>query len=668
MFLLGTLRRYLRPFDQRYEDLVKGNVVVNLTRDFAAGLVVALIAIPLAMGFAIASGLRPEQGIVGGAVAGLVGAFWSGSKYQVYGPTAAFIPIIAAIMAKHDHGFLVTASLLAAAVILMMSLAGAGRLVRLVPHSIVVGFTIGIAVTIALSQVGEVLGLSVKLGYNFTDKMRGVYEHFGTLEIEAVALALGTLLVTKGMSKVSPFIPAPLVALGLGVVVTQTLFSDTPLPLVSTKYGEIPALALKLTPPTFPTLSGPVLGELLYAATALVFVAAIESLLCSRMADRLANNKGLPYDPNRELFGQSMVMALIPLLNGFPHTGALARTATNIKLGAVSPLAGIFKAVLKLIVAFYLARYLGLIPMACIGGILLYVALNMVKREEVEEALHLGRAHAWLMAYTALAVIVTDFLRGVLSALVLYGVGMLIKKLRESSPAKNLRPRRGALAVREAHVPSPNVWAMHIGQRPVVHRTAFVHPAATVIGRVILGPNVHIAAGASVRADEGTPFYIGANCNLQDGVVLHALKDRCVLVHGERYAIHLGERVSLAHQALVHGPTAIGDDCFVGFKAVIHDAVLGPGSYVGVGASVIGVKVPPRRFVPHGAVIDEQEKADALGEATEAHRHFNDDVVDVNRGLAHAYQTTTRAPTGSTRVRDEEPAGFEPPHVESDNF
>jgi SulP family sulfate permease len=544
--------------------------------------------------------------------------------------------------------------------------------VRLVPHSIVVGFTIGIAATIALSQVGEVLGLQVHLGYDFFAKMRAVYHHFGTLEIEAVSLALGTLILTRVLSGVSPFVPAPLVALAVGVVLSRTVFVDTGLALISTKYGQVPAIAVRPTPPQLPPLTGPVLGELLYAALAIVFVAAIESLLCSRMADRLAGNKGLPYDPDRELFGQAMVMGIVPLLNGFPHTGALARTATNIKVGALSPLAGIFKATLKLLIAYYLARYLGLIPMACIGGILLYVAVNMVKLEEVREVVKSGRGHVYLMGYTAVAVIITDFLRGVVSALALYGAALLYDRLRKAAKAKNKRPRVELSGRSRLHAPAPSAWAMHIGQRPSAHRTAFVHPGATVIGRVILGPNVHIAAGACLRADEGTPFHIGANCNIQDGVVLHALENRHVLVHGERWAIHLGERVSLAHQALVHGPTAIGDDCFVGFKATVHDAVLGAGCYVGIGASVVGVRVPPGRYVRHGTVVDTQERADALPEATEAQRHFNDDVVSVNRGLARAYGDQGRdahreLPAEGPRDADA-PAGFEPSHESPEQF
>jgi sulfate permease, SulP family len=644
MGFFKRLKYYCTPNDGRYEDLAGGNVILNVFRDLMAGLVVALIAIPLAMGFAIASGLRPEQGIVGGAVAGLVGALFGGSKYQVYGPTAAFIPIIGAIMAQYDHGFLVASSLLAAVILWIMSFTGMGRYVRVVPHSIIVGFTIGIAVTIALSQLGEIFGLHVKLGYDFADKMKRVYEHFGTLEIEAVVLTVGTLGLTKVFARISPFLPAPLLALAVGIMFTQTIFSDKGLPLVSTKYGEIPALALIFTPPHLPALSPAVIYDVIYSAIAIVFVAAIESLLCSRMADRLANNTGRPFDPEKELWGQGHVMAIVPLINGFPHTGALARTATNIKLGAISPLAGVAKAVFKLLIAYYLSNFLGLIPMACIAGILLYVAINMVKRSEIDEVLEHGRGHVWLMVFTAVAVIVTDFLKGVLSGLAIYAIWQLVERLRGTHethlfPHPHSKDRWSA--TRHGVASAPNAWAMNIAQLGSFHRTAFIHPNATVIGRVILGPHVHIAAGASVRADEGAPFYIGANSNIQDGVVIHALKERYVTVHAERWAVHIGERVSMAHQALVHGPCAIGDDCFIGFKAVVHDSVLGPGCYVGIAATVVGVNIPPGRFVPHGAVIQTQTDADELTAASAAHRHFNDDVVDVNRGLARAYHRTS---------------------------
>lgn len=421
--LARRLAFYLNPFDGRFEDLFKGDWRLNAFRDFTAGLIVAMVAIPLAMGFAMASGLRPEQGIVGGAVAGFVGAMWGGSKYQVYGPTAAFIPVIGAMMVKYDHGMLVLASVLAGLVLMALGVARLGRIVARVPHSIIVGFTIGIAVTIALSQIGEVLGLKAAMGYAFMDKVRTVAANVGEISVYAVALGLATFLITKSLIKVSPFLPAPLIALGATSLVAGTIWSDKGLVLVGEKYGSIPTDFWVITPPSAFPVSGEVLADLAYYVVAIIFVAAVESLLCSRMADRLADNRGLPYNPNKELWGQGLVNIIAPLLNGFPHTGALARTATNIKVGAISPLAGVCKCFLKLGIALYMATWLELVPMACIGGILLYVATAMVKPAEVRQVLAHNTFHLSLMVYTAAMVIMTDFLTGVLTAIIIWGVG-----------------------------------------------------------------------------------------------------------------------------------------------------------------------------------------------------------------------------------------------------
>ena len=651
---------FINPIDGRYEDLRKGNPVLNVMRDFMAGLIVAMVAIPLAMGFAMASGLRPEQGIVGGALAGVVGALWGGSKYQVYGPTAAFIPVIAGIMLKYDHSFLVLAALLAAALLAIMALAGAGKIVRLVPHSIIVGFTIGIAVTIAVSQVGEILGLEAALGYKFFAKLEGLSRHYDQFNVWAFVLAIGTFVFTKKVIKMSVFIPAPLIALGIGALLANTLLADQRLTLIGMKYGAIPSQSWALTPPG-DYLDAEHAGALAYAVFSIVFVAAVESLLCSRMADRLAGNKGRPYNPDKELWGQSLVMGIIPLFNGFPHTGALARTATNIKLGAISPLAGIFKCILKLLIAFYLARFLELVPMACIGGILLYVATNMVKPAEVAEVLHMGRGHIALMVYTAVMVIATDFLTGVLSALVIFGVWKIVEafgvqvitaepvhhnRVQQHHPkvVRAILHKDRAGARKPTHVvpisSERQKWIAHLRTRARLAPSAYVHDKASVIGEVVLGDHVNVAASASVRADEGSPFFIGSSSNIQDGVVIHALKDRYVQVGGEEWAVYVGRNVSMAHDALVHGPCYIGDDTFIGFKAVVHDSVVGERCFIGIGAVVVGVEIPDGKFVPHGRIIDSQAKVKDLPDSTEAHMHFNEDVVEVNRGLAAAYQLT----------------------------
>jgi sulfate permease, SulP family len=418
------LRFYLTPWDGRYEDLAKGPWHLNVLRDFTAGLIVAMVAIPLAMGLAMASGLPPEMGIVGGAVAGLVGALFGGSKYQVYGPTAAFIPVILAITTKYpgNFNFLIWCSILSGLVLLALGLGRLGRIVAKVPNSIVVGFTVGIAVVIATSQAEQVLGISAKLGYGFLSKMKGIAEHFDQVNLHAVVIALLTFAVIKTLLKVSVFIPAPLIALGVATLLASTIWATAGLILVRDKFGPIPDNLLRLTPPGPLELTPAVLWDLAYFVTAIVFVSGVESLLCSRMADRLADNRGQPYNPNKELWGQGWVQILVVLFNGFPHTGALARTATNIKVGAISPLAGIFKFALKLMLAVFLARWLEIVPMACIGGILMFVAFNMVKPAEVREVWHHNWFHAGLMVYTAVMVPLTDFLIGVLSALALYGL------------------------------------------------------------------------------------------------------------------------------------------------------------------------------------------------------------------------------------------------------
>jgi sulfate permease, SulP family len=450
--LIDTLKLFLNPFnDGRFEDLKKGNLKMNILKDLTAGLIVAMVAIPLAMGFAMASGLRPEQGIVGGAVAGLLGALFGGSKYQVYGPTAAYIPVIAGIMASYNHGFLVFISIIAGVLLMLTGVARLGRIVALVPHSIVVGFTIGIAVVIACSQLGEVFGFQKKIGYNFIEQIQKTIAYIGEANIFAFIVAIATFAICKTLIKVSTFIPAPLIALIFGWLAAATFWSDKGLVLIKDKYGSIPTNFGVFTTPVLPDVwTGKIIFDVLYYAFAIYIVAAIESLLCSRMADRLANNQGTPFHPNKELFGQGLVNIFTPLFNGFPHTGALARTAVNIRLGAVSPLAGIAKFAFKLLLALFLAQYLEMVPMACIGGILLYVASGMVKGHEITEVLAMKSTfHTGLMIYTAIMVPVAGFMGAVLSAIAIYAIRSFFTKQHKNvsnntsvEDEKNKKPMR----------------------------------------------------------------------------------------------------------------------------------------------------------------------------------------------------------------------------------
>jgi sulfate permease, SulP family len=302
----------------------------------------------------------------------------------------------------------------------VMGLARLGRIVAKVPFSIVIGFTIGIAVVIVMSQIEAALGLPSNSGYQgFFTKISGIVSQFGEISMYAVILTLVTFLITKYLLKISKFIPAPLIAIGVGILLSTTIWKDVNLTTVFDKYGNIP-VRFDFTPPAALAWEFSFLFNVFYYALAIVFVAAIESLLCSRMADRMANNKGLPFRPNKELWGQGWVNIITPLLNGFPHTGALARTATNIEVGGQSPLAGIFKFITKLLLAAYLATYLEMVPIACIAGILLYVASAMIKIKDIREIMANNRFEVFIMAFTAIMVIVTDFLIGVLSGIMVY--------------------------------------------------------------------------------------------------------------------------------------------------------------------------------------------------------------------------------------------------------
>lgn len=426
------LRSFFTLVDSRFEDLEKPTWKTSVLRDLSAGLVVAMTAIPMAMGFAIAMGLRPEQGIIAGALACIVGRTFGGSKYQVYGPTAAFIPLIASLIHKYGpdsggtlhaaHGMLVFVSILAGLVLMLCGLFGLGRLAKLVPSSVVVGFTVGIAVSIALSNAGDALGFREALHGSLLTKVAGIVQHAAEINPWAIALALGTFALTTGLRKISVYIPAPAIALAICTLIAATLLRDQHVVLVRDRFGAIPTNFFVFTPPIVPTWSLRIVVDVFYYVVAIVFVSGVESLLCSSMADRLANNKRTPFNADKEFWGQGLVQIITPLFNGFPCTGALARTATSIKAGAVSPLAGYFKGVLKLLMAYFLAAQLAQIPLACIGGILLWVASNMIKKEEIKEVLATNRAHVALMIYTAVMVPMTDFLTGVLSALILFAI------------------------------------------------------------------------------------------------------------------------------------------------------------------------------------------------------------------------------------------------------
>lgn len=437
----GRLKLFFTFYDSRWEDLTKENWLKTVYQDFSAGLIVAMTAIPMSMGFAMAMGMRPEHGIIAGALACIIGRTFGGSKYQVYGPTAAFIPVIAALIAKYGpasggqfetaHGFLVLVSIISGIILIIMGIFGIGKYAKLVPNSIIVGFTVGIAVSIALTNFEDILGIENMQDFLGQDEeIRGglihnltlAFKNLDIINIWSILLGVTTFVLAKYLLKISIYIPGPVIAMTTATVLSATVLADKNIILVKDLYGSIPNNFFKIQLPILPTMTSGVMLDIIYFVVSIVFVSAVESILCSSMADRLAKNVKTPFNPDKEFFGQGLVQIFTPLVQGFPCTGALARTATSIKAGAKTPLAGYFKAVLKLLMAFYLAQYLELVPMACIGGILVWVASNMIKIEEIKEIKNKGKFEFSMLLYTAVMVPVTDFLTGVLSALIIYFV------------------------------------------------------------------------------------------------------------------------------------------------------------------------------------------------------------------------------------------------------
>jgi SulP family sulfate permease len=319
-------------------------------------------------------------------------------------------------------------SILSGIVLIVMGIFGVGKYAKLVPNSIIVGFTVGIAVAIALSNFKDILGLA-----SFSDlvgttsvgllaKLDTARANRDMINVWAILIGVLTFAITKTLLRISVYIPGPVIAMGTSTLLAATVLADKKILLVKDLYGSIPNNFFKLQLPGFPDMTGALAFDILYFVAAIVFVSGVESILCSSMADKLAKNTRTPFNPDKEFFGQGLVQIITPLVQGFPCTGALARTATSIKAGATTPLAGYFKAVLKLTMAYFLAQYLELIPMACIGGILVWVASNMIKVSEIKEIRHLGKFEFSMMVYTAFMVPLTDFLTGVLSALVIYFV------------------------------------------------------------------------------------------------------------------------------------------------------------------------------------------------------------------------------------------------------
>jgi SulP family sulfate permease len=341
-------------------------------RNAVAGLVVGVVALPLAMAFAIASGAKPEQGLYTAIVAGLAVSVFGGSRLQIAGPTGAFVVILSGITAAHGVDGLQIATLLAGIMLLVFGIARLGAIIKFIPDPVIVGFTAGIAVVIWVGQWPAFFGLKPVHGAHFHETLWLTLREFPEVHLPTTALAVLALVLVVGAPRVPPLrrVPGPLVAL-LVVTAVQAFARFSGVATIGTAFGGIPT--------GLPTLHMPDLSvsrviELIGPAFTIAMLGSIESLLSAVVADGMA---GTRHDSNQELIGQGIANLLSPLFGGFAATGAIARTATNVRNGATSPLAGIVHALTLVLVVVFAAPLAVHVPLAALAAILFVVAWNM---------------------------------------------------------------------------------------------------------------------------------------------------------------------------------------------------------------------------------------------------------------------------------------------------
>jgi SulP family sulfate permease len=360
--------------------------------DLIAGVTVGLVALPLAMAFAIASGLTPQAGIYCAIVTGFLISALGGSKTQIGGPTGAFVVVIAGIIAVHGVDGLFMCTIMAGVLLVIMGATGLGTGVKFIPRPVVIGFTNGIAVLIASTQIKDFFGLRLdKVPGVFWLRMEALAGNFHTLSYEATALAMFTVLVLIICRSLSPRIPGPIIALLLATFAVY-LFK-LPVETIGTRFGGIPSGLPHLQIPRFRT---DLIHGLLGPAFTVAMLGAIESLMSAVVSDRMSNDR---HNPNVELIGQGVANIMSPLFGGLPATGAIARTATNIRAGAQSPIAGMIHALTLLGILLFAAPLVSYVPMSALAGILMIVAYNMGEWREIPQLLKLTKTDIsiWLV-------------------------------------------------------------------------------------------------------------------------------------------------------------------------------------------------------------------------------------------------------------------------------
>ena len=381
--------------------LREGYTREQFTRDVLAGVVVGVVALPLALAFAIASGVEPSRGLYTAIFAGFLISALGGSRVQIGGPTGAFVVIVYGIVAKYGYEGLVISTILAGLILIALGLARLGAFIKFIPYPVVTGFTSGIAVIIFSGQIKDLLGLEMKnVPVEFLEKWRAYGEAIHTLNWATVTISLVTILILLLLPKLTTKVPAPFVAMIVATLLVQIF--QLPLETIGSKFGAVPS---GLPAPHVPAVTAATFRELVSPAVTIALLAAIESLLSAVVADGMI---GTRHKSNMELVAQGVANVVSPIFGGIPATGAIARTATNIRTGGRTPVAGMVHAITLLFVVLFLSKWAALIPLAALAGILLVVAYHMSEWRTFVSMLRAPRSDVFVLVLTFVLTVFID--------------------------------------------------------------------------------------------------------------------------------------------------------------------------------------------------------------------------------------------------------------------
>lgn len=369
--------------------------------DLIAGVSVAMVALPLSLAIAIASGAGPEKGLVTAIVAGLLISLLGGSRVQIGGPTGAFIVVVFGVIAEHGYDGLVLATFMAGIIMLVAGYLRAGNLVAFVPEAVINGFTIGIGIIIATSQIKDLFGLSVaQVPAEFIPKIDALWAARNTLNVHAVGIGLATMVLIVVLRRLAPKFPGLIIAVGLtsAVVAVATLPVDT----IFSRFGDLPHT---LPMPSLPAISLEKVLELLPSAFVIAFLASVESLLSAMVADRMI---GGHHRPNAEVLAQGFANIGSAFFGGLPATGAIARTATNVRAGGKTPVSGIVHALTILLVMLLAAPLAGYLAMPALAGLLILTAWNMSEPHKWRGYMQSHTSDQILLILTLVLTVLTD--------------------------------------------------------------------------------------------------------------------------------------------------------------------------------------------------------------------------------------------------------------------